>query len=107
MPTTISNNVGGNRTLTYTKTAPSDKILNVLDDAVHYLFNHGYGDNGTEEEPRTYADQTTAEKTTMLDQHLTRVIREAAEAFHVNDAIEVARLAAIAEADFDLGQGIM
>ena len=107
MPTTISNNVGGNRTLTYTKTAPSDKILNVLDDAVHYLFNHGYGDHGTEEVPRTYEDQSITEKAQMLDEHLTRVIREAAESYHVNDAIEVARLAAIAEADFDLGQGIM
>ena len=107
MPTTISNNVGGNRTLTYEKTAPSDKILNVLDDCVHYLFDHGYGDHGTEEEPRTYADQTTPDKLDMLDKHLTRVLMEAAGAFHVNDAIEVARLAAIADSDFDLGQGII
>ena len=107
MTVTISGITNGDRTLTFEKTAASDKILNVLDDAVHYLFNHGYGDHGTEEVPRTYEDQSITEKAQMLDEHLTRVIREAAEAFHVNDAIETARLAAIAEADFDLGQGIM
>jgi len=106
MTTTISGS-GTDRTFTYEQTRPTAKIQGVLDSAAHYLFNHGYGDHGTEEVPRTYADQTTNEKLDMLDKHITRVLMDAADSFHVNDAIEVARLAAIESADFDLGQGLL
>jgi len=107
MTVTISGITNGDRTITFEKTAASDKILAILDDCVHYLFDAGYGDHGTDEEPRTYDDQTTNEKLDMLDKHITRVIKEAAETFHVNDSVRVARETAIADSDFDLGQGII
>ena len=98
---------GAERTFTYSQTRPTAKVQSVLDTAAHYLFNHGYGDHGTDEVPRTYDDQTTPDKLDMVDKHITNVLMNAAHDYHVNSAAELARQAAIESADFDLGQGLL
>lgn len=86
MTVTISNqDAQGNRTLTFTKTAPSAKILDVGDKAVRWLFLNGYGNHGTPENPRKYSDLTNAEKFAILDQYITNGLQSLVEAMHKRD----------------------
>ena len=104
MTVTISQpNVQGERTFTFTKSAPSQKMLDTGEKAGRYLFSVGYGDHGTPEAPKTFDDLTNAQKLRILDVYIGQVLRDAAHTFHVNDAVETARAAAESTGDFDLG----
>ena len=50
----------------------------LLEDFAEYLWNHGYGNHGTEEEPIEFADLTTAQKLALLDAHIIRVALDCA-----------------------------
>jgi hypothetical protein len=78
----------GNRTLTFTKTAPSAKILDVGDKAVRWLFTQGYGNHGTPANPRKYSDLSNAEKLTILDQYITQGLQSLVEAVNRRDYTE-------------------
>lgn len=69
------------------------------DQAAHYLFDIGYGNHGTPEAPRTYADQTAAEKLVILDKHVLSVILDASKSYKANADANTARDAAIAAED--------
>jgi len=66
------------------------------DQAAHYLFDVGYGNHGTEEAPRTYADLSPAEKLAILDKHVLSVILDASKSYKANTDANTARDAAIA-----------
>lgn len=84
----------GNTTITLTYTALTGKIEATLTDAAHYLFDHGFGDHGTEETPRTFEDLTVAEIGAIVDAYVKKVIVDAAKTFSSNDAQNTARIAA-------------
>ena len=101
MTVTISNAVAGQRTITYTKTIASAKMLDLGEKAAHYLFDVGYGNHGTLEAPRLWAVITPQEKLDILDKYLSEVLRDAARSYHINDALAVARKSAKL-ADFEM-----
>lgn len=94
---------GANRTITWSKTKPAAIVLNGSDLAAQYFFSVGYGDHGTPEAPRTYNDLTNAEKLAILDQHLSRVVKDAAWTQHrINRRTADDAADATTETDFEL-----
>jgi len=92
----------GNLRVTFTYIAVLDRMQEVTEDAAHYLWEHGHGDHGTDEEPIEFDDLNNNQKLALLDQHVRRVVIEAAKAYHVNDLQEQARQDAIVYADENL-----
>ena len=88
--------------VTFTYIAPLAKMQEVSEDAAHYLWDHGYGDHGTEEAPIVFDDLTNNQKLALLDYHVRKVIIEVAKDYHVNDLQLQARLDAIVYADENL-----
>ena len=85
--------------VTFTYLAPQAKMMEVAEDAAHYLWEHGYGDHGTEEEPILFDDLNNVEKLDLLDQHVKRVIIDVSKDYHVNNEQILAREAASIYAD--------
>ena len=92
-------------TTTYTATATTgtltikyvyDKaqIESVLVDACHYLWDHGQGPHGTEEEPITFAQLTVGQMEVMIDSHVRQVLIDAASTYKSLADQEAARAAA-------------
>ena len=81
----------GNLRVTFTYIAPQAKMMEVAEDAAHYLWEHGYGDHGTEEEPILFDDLTNQQKLDLLDTHVRRVIIDVAKDYHVNNEQILAR----------------
>ena len=73
----------------------TDKIQRVVEDAAAYLFNKGYGDHGTEEEPRDFDDQSNQERLNMVYNHFTTVAKNAADTWASTEAQRVAREATV------------
>lgn len=69
------------------------------DQAAHYLFDIGMGNHGTPEAPKTYADQTAAEKLVILDKFVLSTILDASKSYKANADQKVARDAAIVAED--------
>ena len=88
--------------VTFTYIAPLAKMQEVALDAAHYLWEHGYGDKGTEEEPILFDDLTNQEKLDLLDTHVRRVIIDIAKDYHVNAEQILAREAAQEYADLNI-----
>lgn len=103
MTITISAPTNGNRTITFSKTVESTKLLDTADKAGRYLFSVGYGDHGTPDQPKTFDDLTNAEKLAILDAYIATILRDAARTWHIQEAIEAARIAAEQSGDFDMG----
>lgn len=103
MTVTISAPTNGNRTFTFTKTVPSQKLLDMADKAWRYLFAVGYGDHGTPEAPKTFDSLTNAEKLAILDAYISAVLRDAAKTWHITEAIEAVRITAEQSGDFEMG----
>ena len=84
----------GSLRVTFTYVSPTAKMQEVAEDAAHYLWEHGYGDHGTEEEPIEFEDLTNQGKLDLIDQHVKRVIIDIATDYHVNNEQFLAREAA-------------
>ena len=97
MAANLTNNGDGTLTVAFTYTAASQRVQDTLGDCAHYLWSHGKGDHGTEEEPISFDDLTSAQKLALVDQHVKRVIIDAAHAYHSNAAQDAARATAEAE----------
>jgi len=54
-------------------TGELEKIQRVVFDAAEYLFSKNYGNHGTEEEPRVFADLTPQEWLDIVYNHFTTV----------------------------------
>jgi len=93
---------GANTTVTFAYTAPTQKVVDTAEAAAHYLWEHGYGDHGDEENPILVSDLTNQQKLNLIDQHVRRVILDIAKDYHVNSEQEAARETAILYADDNL-----
>lgn len=93
MAATIQIN-GGNTTVTFTYTKPSVKLNPVLLNAAEYLWEHGYGDHGTEEEELLFSNLTVQQKLNLIDQHIRIVVLNAAKTHYSVSEQDAARDAA-------------
>jgi len=64
----------GNTTVKFEATATTEKIQLIVGSASEYLWGHGYGERGTEEEPVIYDDLTNQEKLDMVGGYVQEVI---------------------------------
>ena len=96
---------GSNLIISFQYTAPVVRATEVAVLAAHYLWEHGYGDHGTEEEPILFDDISNQDKLNLLDQHVLRVIMDIAQDYHVNARQEAERILATeyAEANIVIG----
>ena len=97
MTVTISALSGSNRTFTFTKTTPSQKLIDTADKASRYLFANGYGVLD-----KTFEQLTNAERLAILDRYIVDGLRAVAQAYHINSAVATARTQAENTADFEL-----
>jgi hypothetical protein len=94
MTVTISAPTAGNRTITYTKTIASQKLVDIGEKAAHYIWSQGAGRHGTPDAPVLWNTITAQEKLDLLDGYISDGIQTAARAYHINDAVAVARATA-------------
>jgi len=85
---------GSDVTVCLEYTAPIAKAQDVIGDAAHYLYDHGKGDHGTDEEPTTFDDLSNQDKLDLVDAHVKQVILDLSNAYMINVAKEAARVAA-------------
>lgn len=64
----------GNTTVAFEWTAATDTVQSVVGDAAEYLWDKGYGDHGTDEEPIVFDDLTNQEKLDIVDVYIKKVI---------------------------------
>lgn len=88
----------GKTTIKLEYTATTDKVEAVIGDCSHYLFDRGYGDHGSEEEPVVFGDLTNNQKLKIVDDHVRKVLIDTAKAYNSEKAQTDAREAAEAEA---------
>ena len=79
---------GSNLIISFQYTAPVVRATEVAMSAAHYLWEHGYGDHGTDEDPILFDDLTNQDKLNLLDKHVLRVIMDIAQDYYVNSRQE-------------------
>jgi len=62
-------------------TAPIVTAQKAITDAAHYLWDHGYGNHGTEEEPILFSSLSNQDKLNIVSTHLKTVIIDAARTY--------------------------
>ena len=72
-----------------------ENVQRIVGNAAAYLFSKGYGDHGTEEEPRDFADQSNQEQLDMVYNHFTTVAKNAADTWYSTEVQRVAREATV------------
>ena len=82
---------GTETTVHFEWTTTTANILSIVGDCSEYLFNHGYGDHGTEEEPIVFADLNNNQKLALVEAHLRDVIINASNTFKSIKAQDAAR----------------
>lgn len=85
--------VGKNVILKFEYTTTIAEALSVVGDCSEYLWDHGYGDRGTEENPIRFEDLTDQQKVDIVDQHIVRVVVDAANTFKSQKAQDATRVA--------------
>jgi hypothetical protein len=85
--------IGDNVTLKYEYTTTIAEALSIIGDCAKYLWCYGCGDHGTDDATILFADLTDQDKVNLVDQHIVRVVVDAANAFKSIKAQEAARLA--------------
>lgn len=102
MTVTITNGGNGSLVFTFSKTAPNAKMQSIALQAAQYLFDHGYGDHGTPEAPRTFESLSNAERLAILDQYIANTLRDTARTKYISVAVDTARADAERTGDFEL-----
>jgi hypothetical protein len=82
---------GLNTTITFTFTALTAQIQSIVGGCAEYLFNIGMGPHGTQEKPILFTDLTNQQKLDLVDEHLKRVVLDAANTQKSIKAQEAAR----------------
>ena len=82
---------GTDTKITFEWTALTAKIVSIVGDCAEYLWEHGYGDKGSEEEPIVFADLNNNQKLQLVEAHLRDVIINASNTFKSNKAQTLAR----------------
>lgn len=62
--------------------------------AAEYLFEHGFGDHGTQEKPKLFTDLTNADKLLIVQGYQKQVVIDLANTQKVNKATESAKITA-------------
>jgi len=96
---------GSNLVISFEYSAPLVQTTEVAVSAAHYLWEHGYGDHGTDEEPILFDDISNQDKLNLLDKHVLRVIMDIAQDYYVNSRQEAEGILATeyAEANIVIG----
>jgi len=71
--------------------ADATKVQDIVGACAEYLFEHGYGDHGTEEEPIVFEDLNNNQKLSLLDKHIRDVILNLANTHKSLKAQDLAR----------------
>ena len=82
---------GTDTKITFEWTALTEKIVSIVGDCAEYLWNHGYGDKGTEEAPILFDDMNNNQKLSLVEAHLRDVIINASNTFKSIKAQDAAR----------------
>ena len=85
---------GTDTSITFTYTALTAKILNIVTGAAEYLWGVGMGPHGTQEESILFDSLTNLQKLAIVDDHLKQVILDAA---NTNKSIKAQTAARVAE----------
>lgn len=85
---------GSNTTIKFEYSATTSRVVNIIDNAVHYLWSRGRGDQSA-----NYADLTNQDKLDILDAYLKDNVVDLAKTNYINTASDAARVTAITEAD--------
>ena len=83
--------IGTETKITFEWTALTEKIISIVGDCSEYLWNHGYGDKGTEEAPIVFDDLNNNQKLALVEAHLKDVMINAANTHKSITAQETAR----------------
>ena len=83
---------GTDTTITFSWTALTENIISIVGDCSEYLWEHGYGDHGTEETPIVFDDLNNNQKLALVEAHLKDVIINASNTFKSVRAQDAARL---------------
>ena len=89
----------GEMTIRFEYTAPQQKAINLGNDCAHWLFDHGYGDHGTAEDPIYWEDLSNQAKLKILDKATKDFLISNAKSYHINAASVDAADAAKGEVD--------
>ena len=82
---------GTDTKITFEWTALTEKIVSIVSDCAEYLWNHGYGNHGTEEAPILFDDLNNNQKLALVEAHLKDVIINASNTFKSIKAQDAAR----------------
>ena len=82
---------GTDTKITFEWTALTEKIISIVGDCAEYLWEHGYGDKGTEEAPIVFDDLNNNQKLALVEKHLKDVIINASNTFKSIKAQDAAR----------------
>jgi hypothetical protein len=82
---------GTSTTITFTYTALTTQIQSIVGGAAEYLWNVGYGNHGDAEKPILFTSLTNQQKLDLVDEHLKRVVLDAANTQKSVKAQEAAR----------------
>ena len=82
---------GTNTTVVFSFIAPTTTIQNIVGNASEYLWEHGYGDHGTPEEPIVYSSLTNTQKLSLVENHVKQVILDLSNTYKSIKAQEAAR----------------
>ena len=91
----------GNGTITLTYTAPLLKIQALAESAAYYLFEHGFGNHGTPDNPIEFDDLTDGQKLALIGEADKAALLAWARAGFIDSEITQARHDAEAQADID------
>ena len=96
---------GDNTTVNFAFTATTTKIQDTITAAAHKLWDEGYGDHGTEEDPNSFDDLTNQGKLDIVDEFVKKAILNYAKGYYVKDAVATGETTAKTEADakYNLG----
>jgi len=76
--------------VTIERTVPNAFLLSWSE----YVFDHGYGDHGTEEEPIVFDDLTQQEKADLIEDRITALAKAEAHTHDTTEAMEAERISA-------------
>ena len=85
----------GEVVITMTWQNSQEVIERVVYDAAAYLFDKGFGNHGTEEEPIVFSDLSPQQKLNLVYNHFTQVAKDAADTWVSVEAQRIAREATI------------
>lgn len=84
---------GSNTTITFAYTKDTTTIQSIIGNAAEYLWNHGYGDHGTEAAPILFSSLTNNQKLALVEDHIKDVVVDAANTFKSVKAQDEAKAA--------------